>query len=109
MYSIFQSPTTGETNMQELTTIAQDRGNATIPLEVRRRLGITKGTTIKFVIHDNGFIEIKATPKEKIDTALKLFDELGTLLQEDGITLEQWMQESKTNRKALMQKHYPTS
>ncbi|HQW36084.1 MAG TPA: hypothetical protein PLJ62_12870 [Thermoflexales bacterium] len=74
---------------------------------MRRKLGITKGTPVKFLIHDNGTVEVKATPKEKIDAALALFDELGDLLKEEGVTLEQWMREDKETRKKLLGKRSP--
>ena len=61
----------------------QERGQVTIPVEIRRHLGIGKGDLVAFVMTDEGIL---LKPQQAIDT-----DELarlGRLLWEKGIDIE---------------------
>ena len=90
--------------MQIVSAKAQERGFATIPLKVRKLLGIKKGTTLNFVIFDDGRVELRATPEEKIQAALTAFDKLGELFKEQGVTMEQFINASREERGRLVKK-----
>lgn len=79
------------------TTKTQDRGVVTIPESVREKLGIKKGTTVLFVENEKGNIEIRTLEAETID----MLDEIGNVLREKGVTLDQWLSTGRKNRKQL--------
>ena len=61
----------------------QERGQVTIPVEIRRHLGVGKGDLVAFVVTDAGVL---LKPQQAIDA-----DELarlGQLLREKGIDIE---------------------
>lgn len=84
-------------------TKTQDRGVVTIPESVREKLGIKKGTTVLFVENEKGNIEIRTLEAETID----MLDEIGNVLRERGMTMDQWLAEGRKNRKQLFDDMYP--
>ncbi len=85
------------------STKTQDRGVVTIPESVREKLGIKKGTTVLFIENEKGNIEIRTLEAETID----MLDEIGNVLREKGITMDQWLSEGRKNRKQLFDDMYP--
>ncbi len=47
--------------MREIVSTVTSKGQVTIPVEVRKLLGIERGDKLTFVIEDGGSIRIKAT------------------------------------------------
>lgn len=84
------------------TTKIQERGTVTIPQSVRDRLGVSKGSTLAFIETDDGRIEIRALEADLIAA----LDDLGDTLKQQGLTLQQWIELSRKNRKRLFEKMY---
>jgi AbrB family looped-hinge helix DNA binding protein len=64
-------------------TTVQERGQITIPVEIRRHLGLEKGDMIAFVVTEAGVL---LKPQQAIDA--EEFARLGQLLREKGIDIE---------------------
>ncbi len=56
--------------MREITSTLSSKGQVTIPVEVRRYLGIKEGDKLSFVIEDGGTVRIE-TPRYRNIAALK--------------------------------------
>ncbi len=61
----------------------QGKGQVTIPLEIRRKLGLKKGDLVTFTETEQG---IMIRPAEVIGK--QAFDEIGKILKEKGLSLE---------------------
>ena len=72
--------------MQIVTSKIQERGFATIPQEIRERLNLIKGSTLSFIIFDDGRIELRPVTAE----ALVEPDQFQSMLSELGMTYEDW-------------------
>lgn len=79
----------------------QDRGQVTIPLEIREKLGIEPGDMIAFVETEQGVV---ISPQEMV--AMAALDKMGTLLKEKGITLEELIESGREIRGELIEKEY---
>ncbi|MCL4507770.1 MAG: AbrB/MazE/SpoVT family DNA-binding domain-containing protein [Chloroflexi bacterium] len=84
------------------TTKVQERGVVTLPRRVREKLGIKKGSTIAFIETDEGRIEVRALEAD----AMAALDEIGAALKEQGVTLEQMIEDGRTIRKRLYDERY---
>ncbi len=84
----------------------QERGQVTIPKEIREKLGLKKGDLVTFVETDQGVL-IK--PAEIVVSSA--LDEIGEALREKGISLEELMQRGREIRGELIEEEYdlPTS
>lgn len=76
----------------------QERGQVTIPKEVRERLGLKKGDLVTFVETEEGVI-IK--PTEIVVSAA--LDEIGEALKERGLSLEELMERGREIRGELIE------
>ncbi len=79
----------------------QEKGQVTIPFEIRQKLNLKKGDLVTFVETDEGII-IK--PAEVI--VAEALDEIGKVLNEKGISLEDLIERSRKIRGDLIQKEY---
>ena len=79
----------------------QEKGQVTIPLEIREKLKLKKGDLVTFVETDEGVL-IK--PAEVIVT--EALNEIGKVLQEKGINLEELMMRGREIRGELIEKEY---
>jgi AbrB family looped-hinge helix DNA binding protein len=73
--------------MKEIASTITSKGQVTIPVEVRRHLGLHQGDRISFVIDDEGHVELK-TPK--YPTIASLAGAAGTL--KDPRTMEEMLE-----------------
>jgi antitoxin PrlF len=90
-----------EVNMPALAVRVQERGQVTIPKEIRKRLDLKKGDLVTFIETEEGVI-IK--PAELVvSTAL---DEIGEALKEKGINLEELMERGREIRSQLLEEEY---
>jgi AbrB family looped-hinge helix DNA binding protein len=64
--------------MKEIVSTVTSKGQVTIPVEVRRQLGVGQGDKLSFVIEDDGRIELKAP---KYPNVASLAGAAGTLPQ----------------------------
>lgn len=46
--------------MKEIISTMTSKGQVTLPAEIRKRLGLTAGDKLSFVIEDEGRIELRA-------------------------------------------------
>jgi len=82
----------------------QERGQVTIPKEVRERLDLKKGDLVTFVETEEGVI-IK--PVEIVVSAA--LDEIGEALKERGLSLEELMERGREIRGELIEEEYNVS
>lgn len=78
-----------------------EKGQITLPIEVRRKLGVKKGDTVDFTETDGGYL---LTSKTAID--LQALDEIGAILREKGITLEEMSESGRAIRGELIKELY---
>ena len=72
----------------------QEKGQVTIPLAIRRKLGLKKGDFVTFVETGDGVV-IK--PAEVI--ALQALDEINRVLTEKGVTLDELITQAHIARR----------
>ena len=82
-------------------SIVQEKGQVTIPAEIRKKLGLEKGDLVAFVETDQGVL---ISPQEII--AMDALDRMGEALKAKGLTLEELMDSSRETRGALLEKEY---
>lgn len=79
----------------------QERGQVTIPKEVRERLGLEKGDLVIFVETEGGVV-IK--PAEIVMSSA--LDEIGRALKERGMRIEDLMERGREIRGDLIEEEY---
>lgn len=82
-------------------SVVQEKGQVTIPAEIRRRLGLKKGDLVAFVETEQGVL---ISPQEII--AMDAMDRIGEALKEKGLTLEELMESGREIRGKLLKKEY---
>ena len=79
----------------------QKRGQVTIPIEMRRNLGIEEGSIVAFVQTDDGIL---ISRREVIAT--DAMDRIGEALMERGISLEELIDSGREIRGQMVEKEY---
>jgi AbrB family looped-hinge helix DNA binding protein len=82
----------------------QEKGQVTIPLEIRQKWGLKKGDLVTFVETEQGVI-IK--PAEIV--ASEALDEIGRALREKGLSLEEIIERGREIREDLINDEYGIS
>lgn len=83
----------------------QKKGQVTVPLEYRNRLGLKEGDLVVFTETDEGIIL-----QSRRARATELMDRIGQILAEDGVTLEELLEAAQATRRANSQKrHIPAA
>jgi AbrB family looped-hinge helix DNA binding protein len=82
----------------------QERGQVTIPLEIREKLGLEPGDMIAFIETEHGIV---ISPQEMV--AMDALDKMGALLREKGITLEEFVESGREIRGGLIETEYDLS
>jgi AbrB family looped-hinge helix DNA binding protein len=90
-----------EANMPAPAVRVQERGQVTIPKEIRERLDLKKGDLVTFVETEEGVI-IK--PAEIVVSAA--LDEIGEALKERGLSLEELMERGREIRGELIEEEF---
>ena len=80
-------------------SVVQEKGQVTIPVEIRRKLGLEKGDLVAFVETEQGVL---ISPQETI--AMDALDRIGKVLKEKGLTLEELMESGREIRGKLLEK-----
>jgi AbrB family looped-hinge helix DNA binding protein len=75
----------------------QEKGQVTIPLEIRQRLGLKKGDLVTFVITEAGVVIM---PAEVIVT--EALDEINRALKAEGISLKELMVKGRELREEMV-------
>jgi AbrB family looped-hinge helix DNA binding protein len=79
----------------------QENGQVTLPKELRREYGLSKGDAVTFERTDAGWVVRKEEPDP-----MKLLDELGALLAERGITLDELIASGRGIRGEIVRERY---
>ncbi len=87
--------------MAALAVRVQEKGQVTIPLEIRRRLGLKKGDLVTFVETDKGIL---IQPAEVIVSAA--LEMIGESLKAKGVTLDELIERGRTIRAELIKEEY---
>ena len=82
-------------------SVVQEKGQVTIPAEIRRKWGLKKGDLVAFIETEQGVL---ISPQEII--AMDALDRIGEVLQEKGLTLEELMESGREIRGKLLEKEY---
>lgn len=79
----------------------QEKGQVTIPVEIRRKWDLKKGDLVGFVETEEGVL---ISPQEVI--AMEALDKLGEMLKEKGITLEELIESGREIRGEIAKEKY---
>ena len=79
----------------------QQRGQVTIPIELRRKLGIEQGGVVAFIETENGVL---ISPQEVL--AMDALDRVGKILKERGISLEELIESGREIREEMVEEDY---
>ncbi len=85
---------------QKLTRM-QEKGQVTLPAEIRRKLGLKKGDVVAVSETPEGIL---ITPQEVVAT--KALEEIGEALKAKGLSLDEVIERGRTIRGDLIQKQY---
>lgn len=87
--------------MSALAVRVQEKGQVTIPLEMRRRLGLKKGDLVTFVETDKGIL---IQPAEVIVSAA--LEMIGESLKANRVTLDELLERGGSIRAELIEREY---
>ncbi len=87
--------------MSDILVRVQEKGQVTIPSEIRRKLKLKKGDLVVFVETDAGVV-IK--PAEIVVS--DALEEIGRVLEAKGINLEELLERGRERRGELIAKDY---
>ena len=79
----------------------QQRGQVTIPIELRRKLGIEQGGVVAFIETENGIL---ISPQEVL--AMDALERVGKVLKEQGISLEELLESGREIRREIVEEDY---
>ena len=82
-------------------SMVQEKGQVTIPVEIRRKLGLKKGDRVAFIETEEGVL---ISPREVV--VMHALDQIGAMLREKGITLEEMMESGREIRRELVKEKY---
>ena len=82
----------------------QEKGQVTIPSEIRKNLNLKKGDLVTFVETKGGVI---MTPAEIVVS--KALDEIGKAFKRKGLTIEEIISRGRETRSKLIEKEYGIS
>jgi AbrB family looped-hinge helix DNA binding protein len=78
----------------------QEKGQVTLPADVRRRLGLEKGDLVAIVETPEGVL---ITPQEVVAT--RALDRIGEVLREQGLSLDELIESGRAERDELLRTH----
>jgi len=93
--------TIGGNNVATKLSVVQEKGQVTIPTEIRKKLGLKKGDYVAFVETEHG---VMIAPREVV--AMEALEKIGEILRENGITLEDLMERGHDIRGELLKEQY---
>jgi AbrB family looped-hinge helix DNA binding protein len=82
-------------------SVVQEKGQVTIPSEIRKKLGLKKGDLVAFVETEQGVL---ISPQEVI--AAESLDQIGQILREEGLALEDLIESGREIRGKLVEEEY---
>ena len=78
-------PSIGDKHLEGNVT---SKGQVTIPAEFRRRMGITKGTKIRFDLDKDGVLELHVVKTDETDDKEELIDTVEALLDRYHVAMD---------------------
>lgn len=87
--------------MKQSLTRIQEKGQVTLPANLRRRLGLKRGDLVAVTETAEGIL---ITPQEVVAT--RALAEIGAALAEQGITLEEMIERGRAIREQLVGERY---
>jgi len=81
--------------------VVQKRGQVTIPIDLRRKMGIEEGGIVAFIETEDGLL---LSPRKAL--ALDALDRIGKALEEQGLTLEDMIESGKEIRGQILKEEY---
>jgi len=82
-------------------SVVQEKGQVTIPAEIRRKLGVKKGDLVAFIETECGVL---ISPREVV--TMEALDRIGKALKERGISLEELIESGREIRGQLLEEKY---
>jgi antitoxin PrlF len=79
----------------------QEKGQVTIPTEIRKKLGLKRGDLVAVMETPEG---VFITPQQVLAT--KAFESIGEILKEKGLSLEEVIASGRQIRTAILQEAY---
>jgi antitoxin PrlF len=79
----------------------QEKGQVTIPTEIRKKLGLKRGDLVAVMETPDG---VFITPQQVV--AAKAFDRIGDILKDQGLSLEELIASGRQVRTDLLQETY---
>lgn len=79
----------------------QEKGQVTLPSELRKKLGLKKGDLVAVVGTEEGVL---ISPQETVAT--KALDIIGRALKEKGLSLQEMIESGREGRGQLIEKEY---
>ena len=79
----------------------QQRGQVTIPIELRRKLGIEEGGVVAFTETENGVL---ISPREVL--AMDALDQIGKALKDQDISLQELIESGRGIRGEMVKEEY---
>jgi AbrB family looped-hinge helix DNA binding protein len=83
-------------------SVIQEKGQVTIPTDIRKRLGLKKGDRVSFIETEQGIL---ISPQEVV--AINALAKIGAILKENGLTLEDMIERGRESRAKIIAKKYP--
>src|SRR5438093_7889103 len=92
----------GATHLAERRLVrVQERGQVTLPAEVRKKLGLKKGDLVAVTETPEGVL---ITPQEVL--ASRALNRIGEALRSQGLTLEELIESGREERGKLIEEQY---
>lgn len=79
----------------------QEKGQVTLPTEMRKKLGLKKGDMVAMIETDDGVL---ITPQQVLAT--RALDRIGSVLREQGLSLEELMESGREERATILKDRY---
>src|SRR3989338_2971687 len=79
----------------------QQKGQVTLPSEIRRNLGLKKGDLVTLIETEEGVL---ISPQETVAT--KALDRIGQVLKEKGLSLEKLIESGRGIRGTIIEEKY---
>ena len=90
----------GGPDMRKVSRV-QEKGQVTIPNDLRRKWGLKPGDLVGFEETERGILITRQAV-----VATDALDKLGEVLRESGVTLEEWIESGREIRGKLIEEEY---
>ena len=81
--------------------MVQKKGQVTIPIELRRKLGIEEGGVVALVETEDGVL---ISPRQVL--TMQALDRIGEVLKERGVSLEELIESGREIREQIIEEEY---